>query len=184
MNRVIAGALSATVAVMVSASPAAAVTFVGSTSLDPLITTGGSGLRGSIDYVHALAGDTDPAGAFLKTFTFTFPEIGNGTVSLDTNFTLATQNIDFVKVLFNGTPMNLFSFEGGKLEYAGGSLGVPKGLNTLDVYFNAAGPGATFQGAVTYGAVPEPATWGLMILGIGFAGAAMRQRRKVTVRYA
>ncbi|MBV1688439.1 PEPxxWA-CTERM sorting domain-containing protein [Novosphingobium sp. G106] len=25
------------------------------------------------------------------------------------------------------------------------------------------------------GYVPEPATWGLMILGIGFAGAAMRR---------
>lgn len=29
------------------------------------------------------------------------------------------------------------------------------------------------------GAVPEPATWALMILGFGFAGAALRQRRRV-----
>jgi len=34
------------------------------------------------------------------------------------------------------------------------------------------------------GAVPEPATWGLMILGIGMAGAAMRRRQTATVRYA
>lgn len=32
-------------------------------------------------------------------------------------------------------------------------------------------------------AVPEPATWGLMIMGIGFAGAAMRRRQRQTVRY-
>lgn len=32
-------------------------------------------------------------------------------------------------------------------------------------------------------AVPEPATWGLMILGIGFAGAAMRRRQRQLVRY-
>lgn len=32
--------------------------------------------------------------------------------------------------------------------------------------------------------VPEPATWALMITGIGFAGAAMRRRQSVSVRYA
>lgn len=32
-------------------------------------------------------------------------------------------------------------------------------------------------------AVPEPATWGLMILGIGFAGSVMRWRRQVYVKY-
>jgi hypothetical protein len=34
------------------------------------------------------------------------------------------------------------------------------------------------------GAVPEPASWALMIGGFGFIGAAMRRRRAVTVRYA
>lgn len=33
------------------------------------------------------------------------------------------------------------------------------------------------------GAVPEPSTWAMMILGIGFAGAAMRRRQNQTVRY-
>jgi len=33
-------------------------------------------------------------------------------------------------------------------------------------------------------AVPEPATWALMILGFGLVGAAMRRRRTLTVRYA
>ena len=35
-------------------------------------------------------------------------------------------------------------------------------------------------------AVPEPATWAMMIAGFGLAGAAMRRRRaaKITVRYA
>lgn len=43
--------------------------------------------------------------------------------------------------------------------------------------------------AVTFGnavgnAVPEPATWGMMILGFGTAGMAMRRRRKVSVSFA
>ena len=42
-----------------------------------------------------------------------------------------------------------------------------------------------FVGAqVSPPAVPEPATWGMMILGFGAVGAAMRRRRKVIVRYA
>ncbi|MBV1689319.1 PEPxxWA-CTERM sorting domain-containing protein [Novosphingobium sp. G106] len=35
----------------------------------------------------------------------------------------------------------------------------------------------------TGGAVPEPATWGLMILGIGLAGGALRRRQRQAVRY-
>lgn len=42
------------------------------------------------------------------------------------------------------------------------------------------GPGT----AILSGAIPEPATWGLMILGFGAVGGAMRARRKATVRFA
>lgn len=46
----------------------------------------------------------------------------------------------------------------------------------------------TAVGGVTlsYGAIPEASTWAMMILGLGFAGAAMRRRSQttVTVSYA
>ncbi|MBV1692514.1 PEPxxWA-CTERM sorting domain-containing protein [Novosphingobium sp. G106] len=32
--------------------------------------------------------------------------------------------------------------------------------------------------------VPEPASWALLILGVGFTGAALRRRRSVSVKYA
>ncbi|HEX8055378.1 MAG TPA: PEPxxWA-CTERM sorting domain-containing protein [Novosphingobium sp.] len=32
--------------------------------------------------------------------------------------------------------------------------------------------------------VPEPSTWAMMILGIGFTGAAMRRRQRISVSYA
>lgn len=46
--------------------------------------------------------------------------------------------------------------------------------------------GDTFTIGLTAGAVPEPATWALMLLGFGFVGGAMRskKRQKVTVSYA
>ncbi|MEO6093493.1 MAG: PEPxxWA-CTERM sorting domain-containing protein [Novosphingobium sp.] len=34
------------------------------------------------------------------------------------------------------------------------------------------------------GAVPEPATWGMMVAGVAAIGATMRRRQKVTVSYA
>ena len=39
-------------------------------------------------------------------------------------------------------------------------------------------------GGVIGGAVPEPATWALLILGFGFVGGAMRQRARTSVSYA
>jgi hypothetical protein len=41
---------------------------------------------------------------------------------------------------------------------------------------------AELDGKVT-GAVPEPATWGLMIAGFGVAGAALRRKPKVAVSF-
>ena len=46
--------------------------------------------------------------------------------------------------------------------------------------------GRNFNGSITYriAAVPEPASWALMILGFGGAGAALRRRRAATARLA
>ena len=38
--------------------------------------------------------------------------------------------------------------------------------------------------AAVSGAVPEPATWGLMLVGFGAVGYAMRRNRKVSVNFA
>lgn len=38
--------------------------------------------------------------------------------------------------------------------------------------------------ATPAGAVPEPATWGMLILGIGLTGGVMRRKQKASVRFA
>lgn len=38
--------------------------------------------------------------------------------------------------------------------------------------------------AQQFGAVPEPATWAMMVMGFGLVGGAMRRRRTVAVRFA
>lgn len=53
--------------------------------------------------------------------------------------------------------------------------------------FGVPGGGGSFDGSIVLaiaGVVPEPATWGLMILGVGAAGGAVRRRRAVRVAYA
>lgn len=71
-----------------------------------------------------------------------------------------------------------------------------KGLPTFAELAASRGGVVTFNGNGQYGegtftyapfsaGVPEPATWGMMILGFGLVGAAMRmRRRKVAVFYA
>jgi len=49
------------------------------------------------------------------------------------------------------------------------------------------GPGAgSFNSTVSItAAVPEPATWGMMLIGFGMIGAVIRRRKALpTVRYA
>jgi hypothetical protein len=43
---------------------------------------------------------------------------------------------------------------------------------------------ATFSATIEATAVPEPATWAMMIGGFGIVGAAMRSRRKQTITFA
>lgn len=47
---------------------------------------------------------------------------------------------------------------------------------------NTGGVFLAFEGTVRSPAVPEPATWAMMMLGFGSVGAAMRRRPRVTVR--
>ncbi len=41
-------------------------------------------------------------------------------------------------------------------------------------------PNGSYSGALSLGAVPEPATWAFMILGFGLVGGALRRRKAVT----
>ena len=50
--------------------------------------------------------------------------------------------------------------------------------------FTALGDHFSIDNLVANGAVPEPATWAMMIGGMGAAGGALRRRRDVSVRFA
>jgi hypothetical protein len=118
-------------------------------------------------------------------------------------FTAPTAGLYTFSVTFNrgdsGDGVNIFSFGTGGLTpigrvdgttptytYAGSQyftagqqvgLGVDRG-GANSTYFND----STFvSGTIS---VPEPATWGMMMLGFGMIGYGLRSRRKVTTRVA
>ena len=52
------------------------------------------------------------------------------------------------------------------------------GQKVTSVEFTSSGNSFEFDNIATTSAVPEPATWAMMITGFGMAGAAMRRRRQ------
>ena len=64
------------------------------------------------------------------------------------------------------------------------SDGAFKGLGTYNSLISAPGVRGTLTVSNVTGAVPEPATWAMMIVGFGMAGAAMRRHKRQMVVYA
>jgi Domain of unknown function (DUF4114)/PEP-CTERM motif len=83
---------------------------------------------------------------------------------------------------------HLYSLVGG---YTGGDFGIPLTAARPGSYFgfeDLSGGGdfnyTDLQFVVRNGAIPEPASWALMIAGFGLVGGAARRRTKVHVTYA
>jgi hypothetical protein len=177
-NAIIASLLAATTL----AAPAnAAITFsvddkavsaigdsIGS-DFDKLNVTGASGSisapgsikLGDYTFVAGLNCDFASCGPFNGIFTFTGTVQGKA-ASFSTPYTIAINSSD--TLTFGGSP---FRFGGLK--------------GTLDPVSLSSG-GEVVSGSMfaTITAVPEPSTWGLMIVGFGMVGFATR-RRKVAV---
>lgn len=177
MNRAFAYGISIVAAAMAIA-PAQAATTIGSTTSIEMVDLGGGVFSGGFSFLHRSSFGLGSAedGAFLKQFTFSTLGTGLTGGSITTSLQ-GGAGITFAKVLLNGQLFSLDTLRHGEI------FDIPAiGTNTLDVYYNATS-GGRFQGDVSFaGAVPEPTTWGLMILGIGGIGFAMRRQQKQTVK--
>ncbi|QKS01788.1 PEP-CTERM sorting domain-containing protein [Sphingomonas sp. CL5.1] len=173
----------------VSAVPASAVTT--SITLQPI---GGT--------YNAVFGNTDPYATGQKygffnslakgtdVYNFTVPTNGDlygfvGSVGLYLTLT----NLDFTSVMLdNGIAFNKVSDGVFELQTLAASS-LLAGNHYITVKYNNAQIGSNYAGLLSFnpssGAVPEPATWALMILGFGMVAGAMRYRRRETaVRFA
>ena len=144
-------------------------------------------------------GDGSGAGAIFKynsggdidTSTL-FPTITGSEFMVSLN--RSTNTLSFTYAPAVGDPViNYFAiFQANQTRLFYDAAGITSGSINLSTYFprNPGYSHITFFGSAggIGGAVPEPATWALMILGFGFAGAAMRRRNsqqtKMQVTYA
>lgn len=162
----------------IAASSAQAATFpVGSANFKA--TAGPNGTFAGAFFNTGIA-----AGAFTDTFTFTLPAdgFGSGTVTTSANFLGNANDLDFTSVLINGMAAELFVAGSGVFESAFRNL-VPitaGQLNTITVTGFSRGNGA-YGGQASFEplAVPEPATWALMLAGFAMTGYALRRRRRI-----
>lgn len=197
MNMLLKGAALAAVATMAVASSANAAHFIGNYSVDAY--TGSQGLQintqdlpGGIDFILNSIGqssteslfkiytnegavdgaDTTPR-AITVHFNFTSPTSFGGDVT-GTTVGEAYGWYQDGKVTWND-PVYL-AFTGGQLKVTMNDATFNQGYYGLDEgSYKGANINATFE--LVGSAVPEPATWAMMIAGFGMAGVAVRRRR-------
>ena len=168
MRKLVLGIVGAAALAMGSAATAT-VTIDSST-----MNTGGPTAIGDttrIDYNDT--GLTDP---FVETLTFTNTDPGEYVISLVTNFA----SVNFTSAILTGPsgPLALTSqIDNGIFErWTTPSTGLLAGTYTLTIMGNT-GTDTQIGGHIDITAVPEPATWAMLILGFGAVGFAVRRRR-------
>ena len=166
-------------AAMVAAPSVSAATFpVGGTNFTA--TPGPNGTFAGAFFNTGIA-----AGAFSDTFTFTLPTSGFGSGTVTTSATVfeSANDLDLISVLVNGTAAGITRTEGGLFEVAftNNIPIVATQLNTIVVNGFSRGGGA-YGGQASFitSAIPEPATWAMMLVGFGMVAAASRYRRRTT----
>ena len=126
------------------------------------------GAAGTIDVYITQTGLSAFTGGLLSTFTSN--TILGATATLTSYYSLAN-------ALYGGTQLQTATFA---------NPGVFSGANAVSGTFSetvrytlnfTGGTGSNFNGTANLSAVPEPATWAMMLVGFGAMGAAMRRRR-------
>ena len=189
-------------AALASASAAGATTFIGSTqgcfgagctptstaTLGGLTFTGGTFNQADSNGFLAIGGTTDNLGIlaldgtalsytgqlFTLLVTFTAPPgttPGSGSYSALLTGSVTSNNVGGVFFDFNNNPLT-FNYTGGTFTLV---------VNDVSVAAGSANQEISGQIRNTPLAIPEPATWGLMLLGFAGIGVAMRRRRRLAL---
>ena len=118
---------------------------------------------------------------FMETVVFTNTLAGLYSITLTTS----SPDVDFTSAILAGLggPYNLVEIDDdGTNEFwrLANPINLDPSTYTLTINGNNSGAGS-LGGSITIrqaNAVPEPATWAMMLMGFGAAGYAMRRRRK------
>ena len=118
------------------------------------------------------------------TMTITGAGAGSGTFTAQNFVTMLFQTpsaLDFSKDLVGQrlADGSVFGVNGGDFNFFGLTPHAPLGVNRFTLAANNGfGPRMTLTSLIAITPVPEPATWAMMILGLGVVGFAMRRTRQ------
>ena len=115
--------------------------------------------------------------AFDDQFVFTIPQTGTGSASLSTSFAGTKAELDITSVTLDGTSVPLSAADSAVVNGYPIKDGVQNVFEVIG-HTVAGARSATYSGTATFvaSATPEPASWLLMIGGLGFLGMMMRRR--------
>ncbi|MBN9505741.1 MAG: FxDxF family PEP-CTERM protein [Altererythrobacter sp.] len=179
MKKILTAALTAGCAMALSA-PAQAAVSINDTNFD-FAAIDGNSLEFAIGYAEV--GLANPVDLFLD-----FTNDLSGLYSF--SFTTSSASVNIAQALVSGGgllgPLSLVKTvdDGTTEQWALSDYGLDAGTYRLTILGEASGVGNSLTGTVNFAAVPEPATWALMILGFALVGGALRRRdREQRVRF-
>ncbi|HEY9579260.1 MAG TPA: FxDxF family PEP-CTERM protein [Rhizorhapis sp.] len=122
------------------------------------------------------------SGPFSDTLNFEVPELGSVSSSITSVAISLLTDVSFSSVTLNGHEFNIDEI-GATENRSFLNLPVTSGMQTLVINGTSGGSGS-YSGTLAF-AVPEPASWAMMIAGFGLLGGAIRVRkRQVKVSFA
>jgi len=123
--------------------------------------------------------------SFTDRFLFTIPQNGSASGSISTSFSSLNNSLVIDKLFINGVEYAVPSSGSGQSTTVGGINILKNVQNVIEVQGHTTGANG-YSGTATFtaGAVPEPATWGMIVVGFGAMGAAMRRRQRANVTFA
>lgn len=125
------------------------------------------------------------AGMFQHIYQFTLPLSGAASGSVTTSAVQfhGVGDLDLTSVFLNGVQLMGITGALNEVVFANAVPIVGGVQNELIINGFSRGNGSYGgQGVFVWGAVPEPAAWGMLIGGFGAAGMAMRRRKLVLAR--
>lgn len=139
-------------------------------------TFAGNGTNTIVDGTGAFSDAAIPKGTFTDIITFDVSSSGTADVAIV--YLNLLSGITNLSASFNGSAITFAPIAPNSKTYSGGlGSSVIAGTQTLTISGLSGGKGS-YSGNVAFSsAVPELATWLMMIAGVGFTGAALRRRK-------
>ena len=148
-----------------------------------IVTSGSSGTFAD-DAVDCATGAVLPC-SFTRSFDIVAPVGFNlANITIGSTAINAATNIDFSSVTFNGKEFDIFRTGTQETRDLLNQSIIGGAPNRVEIRGTTGGAGA-FSGSFVFAqmaAVPEPATWMMMLLGMAGIGFTMRRKEKQTLR--